>query len=72
MSFWKGVRKTLVYVGGILAILVVVAGSYKMLKALSRKANLGLWPQEPSLESLDPTERIDAAHEAARKYGGKT
>jgi len=70
MKFWKGFGKTVKFLGGVLVILVVIAASYKLLKVLSRKANLGLWPKEPSLESLDPTERIDAAREAAQKYGG--
>jgi hypothetical protein len=71
MMFWRFARKAIVCLVTILVILAAVAASYKLLKMVSRQAKLGLWPQEPSLESLDPTERIDAAREAARKYGGK-
>jgi hypothetical protein len=72
MKFWPIARKTFVWTAGILVMLVAVAATYKLHKTISRAANLGLWPKEPSLESLDPTERIDAAREAARTYGGKT
>lgn len=65
------VRPAVKLFAGALLVLVLLAVGYKLVKELSRKANLGLWPKEPSLESLDPTERIDAAREAARKYGGK-
>jgi hypothetical protein len=29
------------------------------------------WFAPPSLDSWDPTERVEAARQAARKYGGK-
>ncbi len=31
---------------------------------------LGVWPWKPSLESIDPLERVKAARLAAKKYGG--
>jgi hypothetical protein len=48
----------------------VVAGGYKLLKCGDRAVGLGLWPAEPSLESIDPLERADAAKLAAKKFGG--
>jgi hypothetical protein len=48
----------------------LAAGGYKLLKCGDRAVGLGLWPAEPSLESIDPLERADAAKLAAKKYGG--
>ena len=49
---------------------VLVAGGYDGFKAADRAVGLGLWPAEPSLTSIDPFERADAAKLAAQKYGG--
>jgi hypothetical protein len=48
----------------------LVVGGYKGFKAGDRAVGLGLWPAEPSLTSIDPFERADAAKLAAQKYGG--
>jgi hypothetical protein len=72
VNVWRAGRKTVAIVGGLLVVFAVATASYKLLKTVSRKHNLGVWSQQPSLESLDPTERIEAARAAARKYGGKT
>jgi hypothetical protein len=48
----------------------LIAGGYKLLKYGDRAVGLGLWPAEPSLDSIDPLERADAARLAAKKYGG--
>jgi len=72
MKFWHFARIAMMCLGAMLVILVTITASYKVLKVVSRQAKLGLWPQAPSLESIDPTERIDAAREAARKFGGKS
>ncbi len=48
----------------------IAAGAYKLLKYGDRAVGLGIWPAEPSLESIDPLERADAAKLAAMKYGG--
>jgi hypothetical protein len=48
----------------------LLVGGYKLLKTGDRAAGLGVWPAEPSLDSIDPFERADAAKLAARKYGG--
>ena len=48
----------------------LAVGGYKLLKCGDRAVGLGLWPAEPSLESIDPLERADAARLAAKKYGG--
>jgi hypothetical protein len=45
-------------------------GGYKLLKWGDRAVGLGIWPAEPSLESIDPLERAEAAKLAATKYGG--
>jgi hypothetical protein len=50
--------------------LALAAGGYKLLKYGDRAVGLGLWPAEPSLESIDPLERADAAKLAGKKYGG--
>ena len=49
---------------------VLAAGGYMLLKCGDRAVGLGLWRAEPSLESIDPFERADAARLAAKKYGG--
>jgi len=48
----------------------LLAGGYKLLKCGDRAVGLGVWPAEPSLDSIDPLERADAAKLAAKKYGG--
>jgi hypothetical protein len=48
----------------------LLAGCYKYLKSFDRTVKLGVWPAEPSLESIDPLERVDAAKLAATRYGG--
>jgi hypothetical protein len=48
----------------------LLAGCYKYVKSFDRTVKLGFWPAEPSLESIDPLERVDAAKLAATKYGG--
>jgi hypothetical protein len=50
---------------------VLVAGGCKLLKSGDRALGVGIWPAEPSLESIDPFERADAARLAAQKYGGR-
>lgn len=46
-------------------------GAYKLLKCGDRAIGLGVWPAQPSLDSIDPLERADAAKLAAKKYGGE-
>ena len=47
-------------------------GGYKLLKWGDRAVGLGIWSAEPSLESIDPLERAEAAKLAATRYGGDT
>ena len=45
-------------------------GGYKLLKCGDRAVGLGLWPAEPSLESIDPLERADAAKAGREEIRG--
>ncbi len=52
-----------------LVILLLVAFAFKAAQTVCWRNNVSLIGP-PSLDSLDPTERIEAAREAAKKYGG--
>jgi hypothetical protein len=48
----------------------IAAGAYKLLKCGDRTIGPWLFTAEPSLDSIDPLERADAARLALKKYGG--
>ena len=50
-------------------LLVLALRGFTLLKAFGHAQ--GLWDAPPSLSAWDPGERIDAAEEMGRKYGGK-
>jgi hypothetical protein len=48
----------------------IAVGAYYLLKFGDRAVGPWLWDKQPSLDSIDPFERADAARLALKKYGG--
>ena len=68
--FLKWVLRVLLVSAVLLLYGALIVGGYKLLKCGDRAVGLGVWPAEPSLDSIDPMERAEAAKLAAKKYGG--
>jgi hypothetical protein len=69
-QYWKRTKRF--WKGTILAVLVIVTVVvlFKVAQKVCWDNNLTLIAP-PSLDSWDPTERVEAARQAMKRYGGK-
>jgi len=65
----KWLKRLLRWIGKRLLMVLLVALAFKAAQTICWRNQVRLVPP-PSLDSWDPTERVEAAWEAARKYGG--